>query len=157
MRAPSVLLLLLLVAAAGCAPGPDSEIVRLLLPHGDATAGRQAFIELQCSACHTVAGVSGLPAVEATEPGPDLAVSLVGQGRGAVASSLLAPAHVNVQAVELWTDWTAEERIWLGPGAAPARETDEREVSRMRDYAAVMTVRQLSDLVTFLRTAADSD
>ena len=36
-----------------------------------------------------------------------------------------------------------------------ATRTDP-EPSRMRDYGAVLTVRQLTDLVTFLREAAES-
>ncbi len=156
MRCRTAFSLLALLAVAACGGGDDSEVVRMILPHGDAEAGRRAFVDLQCPACHVVGGIEGLPPVEIAEPGPDLAISLRGLSRGAIATSVLAPAHVNVETVELWTDWTPEERIWLGPGANPATERIDPGPSRMRDYGAVLTVRQLSDLVTFLRESADN-
>ncbi len=156
-RLPSILVLL--AAATGCAPGGDSssEMVRMVLPDGDVATGREAFIDLKCPACHEVSGIQGLPPVEAIPPGPDLGTSLKGVGRGAIASSIIAPAHVNTERVELWTDLTAEERVWLGPGAIPPREKAESRPSRMAAYADVMTVRQLTDLVSFLRSNANKD
>lgn len=156
-RLPSILVFL--AAATGCAPGGDSpsEMVRMVLPDGDVATGRQAFIDLKCPACHEVSGIQGLPPVEASPPGPDLGTSLKGVGRGAIASSIIAPAHVNTERVELWTDLTSEERVWLGPGAIPPREQAESTPSRMAAYADVMTVRQLADLVTFLRSTANEE
>jgi hypothetical protein len=157
MRCRFFSILLLLVVA--CAPGGDSssEMVRMLLPEGDAAAGRQAFIDLKCTVCHSISGTQGLPAVQSTEPGPDLGVSLVGLSRGAVATSIVAPDHVNVEAVELWTELTDEERVWLGPGLIPPRQPAESKPSRMAEYSGVMTVRQLTDLVTFLSSTANPD
>ena len=159
MRAQIALTLIIVVASLACGPGADSgsEMVRMVLPAGDAAAGKQTFAELKCTVCHSVSGVSGLPAVESKEPGPDLGRSLKGVSRGAIATSIIAPQHVNVEAVELWTDLTAEERVWLGPGQIPPRSESPREPSRMGEYAGVMTVRDLTDLVTFLRTASGAD
>jgi hypothetical protein len=157
MRYRLLSILLLLVVA--CAPGGDSssQMVRMLLPEGNAAAGRQAFIDLKCTVCHSISGTRGLPAVQSTDPGPDLGVSLVGLSRGAVATSIIAPDHVNVEAVELWTELTDEERVWLGPGQIPPRQPAESKPSRMAEYAGVMTVRQLTDLVTFLSSTANPD
>jgi len=159
MRSQFLLALLSLPVVVACGPGGDSksEMVRMLLPEGDASAGQRAFVELKCTVCHTVSGTQGLPAVESKEPGPDLGVSLKGLSRGAVATSIIAPQHVNVEAVQLWTDLTAEERIWLGPGQIPPRQDTERQPSRMGEYAGVMTVRELIDLVTFLQSTANPD
>jgi hypothetical protein len=132
-------------------------MVRMVLPEGDYLAGRQAFIDLKCTVCHPVSGAEGIGVVQSTEPGPNLGISLKGQSRGAVASSVIAPDHVNVEAVELWTDLTAEERVWLGPGQIPPRQQGERKPSRMGNYTGVMTVRQLTDVVTFLHRTANVD
>jgi len=149
--------LLLVVAIAACSPGGDSksEMVKMLLPDGDSRAGQQAFVDLKCTVCHTVRGIRGLPPVENEKPGPDLGVSLKGVSRGAVATSIIAPQHVNVEAVELWMDLTAEERVWLGPGQIPPRQQGERQPSRMGEYAAILTIRDLTDLVSFLDDAAN--
>ena len=157
MRFHLLLALLLLVVVGGCSPGGDSKsgLVRMVLPEGDPAAGQQAFVDLKCTVCHTVSGVRGLPPVESEKPGPDLGTSLKGVSRGAVATSIVAPQHVNVEAVELWTDLTAEERIWLGPGQIPPRQEGERQPSRMGEYAGVMTIRELADLVTFLQSTAN--
>jgi hypothetical protein len=48
--------------------------------------------------------------------------------------------------------WEEGQRVWLGPGQV-VTETEEAQlkgVSRMSNYAAVMTVKQLGDLVAFL-------
>lgn len=127
----------------------------MVLPAGDAAAGRQVFVDLKCTVCHAVSGVADLPGVESDRPGPDLGTSLKGVSRGAIATSIIAPQHVNVEAIELWTDLTPEERIWLGPGQIPPRPESERQPSRMGEYAGVMTVRELTDLVSFLESNAD--
>ena len=157
MRFHLLLAFLLLVVVGGCSPGGDSKsgLVRMVLPEGNTAAGQQAFVDLKCTVCHTVSGVRGLPPVESEKPGPDLGTSLKGVSRGAVATSIIAPQHVNVEAVELWTDLTAEERIWLGPGQIPPRQEGERQPSRMGEYAGVMTIRELADLVTFLQSTAN--
>jgi hypothetical protein len=92
--------------------------------------------------------------VENKEPGPDLGVTLQGQSRSVIVNSIVAPDHVNVEDAGLWTDLTAEERVWLGPGQVPLAQEVERTPSRMGNYLQVMTVRQLTDLVAYLREAA---
>ncbi len=159
MRCRFPLALLLLAVAVACAPSEDSNsvMVRMVFPKGDAAAGRQAFIDLKCTVCHPVRGSQGLPAVENKEPGPDLGVTLQGQPRSVIVNSIVAPDHVNVEDAGLWTDLTAEERVWLGPGHVPAKQEVERTPSRMGNYLQVMTVRQLTDLVAYLKSTADRD
>ena len=50
----SIAVLLCLTALAACTP---ESPYGFRLPDGDAAAGRQAFVELGCNACHEVAGV----------------------------------------------------------------------------------------------------
>jgi sulfur-oxidizing protein SoxX len=159
-----IVLAMLVLAVFGlwaCTPGgnSDPDMVTILLPEGDVEAGRQAFIDLQCSACHLVAGVDGLPDPVAKIPIPDLGKSLAQQPRGALASSLIVPSHIDSAAAELWTDWSDQQRVWLGPGqqAPQASELadDEPALSLMSDYRDTMTVKQLSDLVAFLQDSAE--
>jgi hypothetical protein len=156
----TILAILLALALVACSPqGPGSsnpERVQIVLPLGDEAAGKQAFIDLGCTACHAVGGVEGLPATVLPEPGPDLAVSLAGLNRGGIATGMIAPAHVNTESRELWTDWEEGQRVWLGPGQQLEESTDQAqtELSRMSNYGAVMTVQQLKDLVAFLEEAS---
>ena len=148
-------LTILAALGLGACMQPDSELVQLILPEGDAAAGKQAFVDLGCTTCHTVRGVEGLPAPR-LEKSFELGPTLAGLSRGGIATQMVAPKHVNVEASDLWTDWDPGQRVWLGPGQeiTEPEASEERPLSRMRDYAAVMTVRQLSDLVAFLETAA---
>ncbi len=155
----TILAVLLALALVACSPqGPGSanpERVQIVLPLGDEAAGKQAFIDLGCTACHVVGGVEGLPAPVMPKPGPDLAVSLAGLNRGGIATGMIAPAHVNTESKELWTDWEEGQRVWLGPGQQTEVSTQaQTELSRMANYSAVMTVQQLKDLVTFLEAAS---
>ena len=153
-------LLLVAYGLLGCAAGGETNLgmVTILLPEGDAEAGRKAFVDLQCSACHAVTGMEGLPEPVAKIPIPDLGSTLAGQPRGALASSLIVPSHIDAAAAQLWTDWSNQQRVWLGPGQRlpePAQESkDEPVMSLMSDYRDTMTVKQLGDLVAFLQEAS---
>ena len=149
---------ILVALSAGACTQSDPQMVRLLLPEGDAAAGKQAFMDLGCTTCHTVRGAEELapPKVETSfELGPTLS----GLSRGGIATQVVAPRHVNVEAADLWTDWEPGQRVWLGPGqdVDEDKEAELRRTSRMIDYGAVMTVKQLSDLVAFLQSAAEAD
>ena len=154
-------LLIVVLGGWACSPGgnSDADMVTLLLPQGDVEAGRQAFIDLQCSACHLVGGVDGLPEPVAMIPIPDLGKTLARQPRGALASSLIAPSHIDSAAAELWTDWSDQQRVWLGPGQRRPQAgevvDEESALSLMSDYRDTMTVQQLGDLVAFLQDSAE--
>ncbi len=154
-------LLLVMLGGSACAPGGnfDTDMVTLLLPKGDVEAGRQAFIDLQCSACHLVAGVDGLPEPIAKVPIPDLGKTLARQPRGAIASSLIVPSHIDSASAQLWTDWSDQQRVWLGPGQRVPQTgqvvDEEPALSLMSDYRDTMTVKQLGDLIAFLQDSAE--
>jgi hypothetical protein len=158
MICKSIPVLAILVAFCCGACGPsDPAMVRMLLPEGDAAAGKQAFMDLGCPVCHTVTGVEGLPVPAVLEASFELGPTLGGLSRGGLATSMIVPTHVNAQATELWTDWEEGQRVWLGPGQVVTRheEAQLKGVSRMSNYTTVMTVKQLSDLVAFLESIGE--
>jgi mono/diheme cytochrome c family protein len=102
------------------------------LPPGDATAGQKAFVDLQCTTCHTMAGVESLPAP--TVPAP---IALGG-------NKPLPPTDG-----DLTTDIIMPSSHFAE--GYPAAQTQEGAKSKMPDYTTSMTVRQLADLVAFLQ------
>jgi len=156
-KALSGLTILAALSLGACAQS-DPQMVRLLLPEGDAEAGKQAFVNLGCTVCHTVRGVEALPAPR-LETSFELGPTLAGLSRGGIATQVVTPRHVNAEATHLWTDWEKGQRVWLGPGqdVGEGAKTQSRSVSRMRDYGTVMTVKQLSDLVAFLQSVAEAE
>ena len=122
--------LLLLVTA--CPPGDvDYEVTTLILPEGHPEAGREAFIDLGCASCHTVEWEADLPDPATSVPAPELGRTLGLQTSGGVATSILVPSH----------------HI-----PARVREKLEGDLSPMGDFTDAMTVRQLVDVVAYLRT-----
>ena len=145
---------------SGCAPceQTDPDTVALTLPSGTVEAGKQAFEDLRCTACHTVSGVEGLTKPLAQVPVPDLGVVLAGRSRDSIATAIVLPSHIATSDTELWSDWSTSQRVWIGPGQQiPKEETVEEPtetISIMTDYSNVITVQQLSDLVAFLENSA---
>ena len=113
--------------------GADYETVMLTLPRGSADAGRQTFVDLRCSSCHTVEGDSGLPAPVSDSPGPPLGPALSDRPPGSVATAIVAPSH----AMSIRT-------------SPETRANVEGVLSPMGDYSDTMTVRQLVDLIAYL-------
>ena len=131
LMAPLTLLALLSTACGPDARPPDNpgyEVAVLMLPEGDAGAGREAFLRLGCVACHAVAWDDDLPAPTSPNPGPELGVHPVQPGPGGVAASITAPSH-----------------------KVPPMYQTANGGSPMPDYTQLLTVRQLADLITYLR------
>ena len=103
---------------------------------GDIAAGRQAFIDHQCHACHSVAGVTLPPLAGADEPMLELGgpTSIV-RTYGGLMTSILNPNH---EISERYRNQLLRDAIVPldSPMPMPHIET--------------MTVRQLIDLVAFL-------
>lgn len=105
------------------------------LPAGDEEKGMAAFVELNCHQCHSVAGVE-LPK---TEIPIGIDYELGGEVRlvksyGQLVTAITQPQHI------LSAEWLA--RI--------EKSRSEGLTSPMPDYNHLMTVRQLTDIVTFL-------
>ena len=116
-----------------CAPStvetPDYRATMLMLPEGQPEAGREAFVSLGCTSCHTVAWDEDLPAPVTPSPGPELGLDVAKLGPGGLATSVVAPSH---QIADSY------------------RSPTGGDISRMTDYSGVMTVRQLADIVAYL-------
>jgi mono/diheme cytochrome c family protein len=107
---------------------------RVYLPEGDVAQGREAFRELRCYTCHTVRGEEFPP------PGASPPTHVVLGGAPAktlpdddLVTAIISPSHRIDPAYE-------KERVTSFAGG-----------SRMANYTEVMTIRQLTDLVAFLR------
>lgn len=134
MRGAWVLALALLAPAA-C---QTTQIVesQLALPEGDPVAGKLAFERLGCARCHVVAGADDLP-----EPtiDPEVPIALGGPRHsrptdGRLVSAIINPSHR------------------ISDPFADADEVGTEGHSRMRDYGEEMTVKELVDIVAFLRS-----
>jgi mono/diheme cytochrome c family protein len=129
----TLILLAVGLAAAACASSPSQPpAVReeVVLPVGDPTAGRAAFIALSCTSCHGVLGDPDLPPVVSANPGPMLGPLQAERQLGWIVTSIVSPTH----------EIPPEVRLEL-----------EGTESPMPDYSYAMTVRQLIDLVAYLR------
>lgn len=118
-------------AAGGTPPG-----WRFTLPQGDAAAGRRAFVDLKCYACHAVKGEQfPLKPGDAASAGPDL----TGMG-GHHPAEYLAESIVNPSAV-----------LVEGPGYIGA---DGRSIM---PESPGMTLAQLVDLVAYLKSLGGAE
>jgi hypothetical protein len=126
----AIALLPCLAAVAAC--GPASPF-GFRLPDGDAAAGRQAFVDLGCNACHEVAGVP----IEYLEGIAH--VQLGGKTRhlrtyGELVTSIINPSHK------------------IAPGHREAGAVlDGESVMTYLYLNQIMTVQELVDLVAFLQ------
>lgn len=123
----------LMAVLNGCTPAPQSG-KGFTLPDGDVEAGRTAFVELECHACHTVAGVE-LPEISAEA---DPIVELGGKVTristyGELVTSVINPSHK------------------LASGYAANAVSEDGE-SKMTNYNDALSVQQLIDIVAFLQS-----
>lgn len=123
-----------LAALAAEMPGDTATI---MLPKGDPEVGRATFLQFKCNTCHMVSGphAAGMTLPVTTVPAPLLNSKVAQQEPGKLLTSIIAPSHTISKVV--------------------AEET-HGELSPMGDFSQVMTVRQLVDLVAFLRTIEES-
>lgn len=124
------------LALASCRPAPTSGL-GLSLPDGDINRGQAAFINLQCTKCHTVRNVD-LPT-----PGEMIANRLEIGGEvirvktyGELVTSIIHPDHT----------LSAE----FAEGTESARDAELH--SPMPDLTKEMSVAQMVDLVAFLHS-----
>lgn len=130
MRRAGILLLSLMVVS-GC--GRDMMSERgFALPEGDAVAGRQAFLYMQCNQCHTIDGEKIAP-VPGYEPYVELGgpVSRV-KTYGELVTAIINPSHK------------------LAKGYPKDLVSEDGE-SNMYVYNGYMTVQELIDIVMFLQ------
>ena len=127
--------LLALVGLSACDPMSADGFS---LPDGDVERGRQAFVDLQCHACHTIAGME-LPRLpdEAEPPFIELGGEVTRITTYAeLVTSVINPSH----------------RLASG---YPEEHITENGESRMPVYNEVMTVQELVDIVRFLQEQSE--
>jgi len=133
MRLVSIVTALLLLGVfSACVQGRKSP-AGLHFPDGNVEAGKAAFVELKCGACHKMAGL------DLHEPIADPPVGVVLGGEiprertdGELITAIVNPSHD------------------FAHGFRPEKETSGGTRSRMGDFGQAMTVRQLIDVVAFL-------
>lgn len=107
------------------------------LQKGNAEAGKKAFADLKCFACHQVQGAKEFPAPPAAKPGPVLSKKQAGYAAGWIANSIVSPSHT----IALNSEGTAEGS----------------DLSRMGDFTDTMTVRQMMDLVAYIQSLGSDE
>jgi hypothetical protein len=110
-------------------PGQESQIVLVVMPKGDIHEGRKPFLKLACNACHRVVTDPAIPA-PTEKSGPDLGIREVSISNGYELTSIISPSHII----------PFEYR------------TEDRRISTMPDLTEIMTVKQLVDLLAYLRS-----
>ncbi|HXJ80805.1 MAG TPA: cytochrome c [Candidatus Methylomirabilis sp.] len=106
---------------------------RFTLPAGTASVGERVFVKMECYSCHTVAGKRfGDPAQNSGGIGPDLTATHARLPREYLAESVNFERYI------------AHGQYKKGYVAADG-------TSRMGDYNDLLTIRELLDLVEFLK------
>jgi mono/diheme cytochrome c family protein len=113
----------------------DTQTVTVVLPVGDTQAGRQAFRDLKCTLCHRVRGETTFPAPVSGTQGPDLDRTLAVRPAADVAEAIVVPSH----SMSVKTSDEVKKRL-------------EGMLSPMPDFSCTITVRQLADLLAYLRS-----
>lgn len=104
----------------------------LFIPYGDPVAGEKAFTELKCTSCHWVQNKANLNPPVAEKIGPVLGKKQAGYAAGWIANSIISPSHT------IAVDSNGE--------------SDGSELSRMGDFTETMTVRQMIDIVAYIKS-----
>jgi mono/diheme cytochrome c family protein len=101
-------------------------------PAGDAGAGAQVFVKMECFSCHKVAGRSFRRA-DTGGVGPEL-----GPGHAKLPPEYLAESILN--------------RHKVIAGNEDRYRGEDKRTSKMGDYSEIMTIRELEDVVAYLRS-----
>jgi len=102
------------------------------VPAGNAFAGEKVFVKMECFSCHKVAGRS-FRRVDTGGVGPEL-----GSGHARLSREYLAESVLNRHKVI-----AGDEDRYKG---------EDRRGSKMGDYSEIMTVRELVDVVAYIKS-----
>jgi len=128
------LMALVLSVTSGCITPPKSG-KGFTLPVGNAQAGKEVYVSLQCNACHKIDGVDQIAGASGK---PELSINLGGEVTrietyGELVTSIINPSH------RLAKDY-------------PVDMVSVDGQSKMKNYNDAMSVTQLTDLVAFLQS-----
>lgn len=119
-------------AAPLAAVDPQAVGDGFYLPDGDAFAGRKAFEALNCAVCHQVTGDTTLPKPVPGIPAPALGFT-PDTSSASIAQSIITPSHT----------------IAYGYGKG---DPEDAQSSPMMDLTEQMTIKQLQDIIAYLKT-----
>jgi cytochrome c2 len=105
------------------------------IPKGDTIEGQKAFTELKCTTCHQTADHANVTPPVAAKIGPTLGMTQAEYPSGWIANSIVSPSHT----IALDSDGQSEGS----------------QLSRMPDFTSVMTVRQLIDIIAYIKSQGD--
>ncbi len=118
-------------------PGVASAVTEAL-PAGDAKAGRQAFLDLRCTTCHAVPSEADFPLPVGANQGPPIVGGLGTRDVSYLVTAIASPSH------EISMNTSEELKARL-----------EGVLSPMGDFSEAMTVRQLVDLLAYVRSVEE--
>lgn len=132
-----ILILLSLISSAAFASRDEGMIPSngFFLSQGSSKAGQMAFSRLKCDSCHWVQNGFDFKAPVTDKAGPVLGSKQAAYSPGWIANSIVSPSHT----------------IALNSNG----ESEGSELSRMGDFKDSMTVRELMDIVSYLRSLGD--
>ena len=110
---------------------------KFLVPPGDAAEGRKVFATMECFACHEIKG----------EKFPDTSKTPRGAGPELTGMGAHHPAEYFAESV-----MNPNRVVVTGPGY-----TGADGLSKMPSYADTMTIRQLVDLVAYLKSLTSGE
>jgi len=130
-----VVLVLVVSVLSGCSEYTQNR--GFSLPKGDAGTGQLVFVEYRCIECHTLSGTEFSEEVENSEH--ETMVEIGGEvtrvkSYGDLVTSIINPSHK------------------LAKGYLVKDITDQDGESKMRNYNEELNVRELIDLVAFLKS-----
>ncbi len=128
-------LVLILIASGLCFANRDENMEPgdgFFLPKGNPAAGQKAFTELKCNTCHWVENNIDLKPPVAQKAGPMLGDKQANYSAGWIANSIVSPSHTIARNFD--------------------GEFEAGELSRMGDFSEVMTVRQMIDIVAYIKS-----
>lgn len=134
---------LVVIGVSACSPQPTrteteqttAVTVTAAMPPGDARMGRQAFLDLRCTACHEVPSEPEFPPPVSANLGPPIDARLGTKDLSYVATAIVSPSH------QISLDTSPDLRGRL-----------QGVLSPMGDFSHTMTVRQFVDLYAFVRS-----
>jgi mono/diheme cytochrome c family protein len=106
---------------------------KFTLPPGNATEGRQVFVEAECHKCHEIKGET-FPAI--------------GKEKGDVGPALSQMAGMHP--IEFFAESIISPNAVIDPKGKELGYVGEDGKSKMPDYTNVLTVKQVSDLAAYL-------
>lgn len=124
-----------LALAVSCADQRARQSKGFRLPEGDIEQGKSAFLALKCNLCHSVDGVE-FPGVAAGSDHPLGGKIHRVKTYGELVTSIIDPAH----------------HVASGYAIKVAPDTPKTVESPMPLYNETMTVKQMTDIVTFLHS-----